>query len=110
MKIIKFNRNLYLLLCGQLISQIGDKFYALGLAYWVLQTTGSSSMMGLVLFFSMAPAIVAGFFSGKITSGQYRSNQGTCCNCGGCILLYRNIESVYYHSSRSDTFNLFCIL
>lgn len=66
MKINKFNRNLYLLLCGQLISQIGDKFYALGLAYWVLQTTGSSSMMGLVLFFSMAPAIVAGFFSGGL--------------------------------------------
>ncbi|WP_407307861.1 MFS transporter [Desulfosporosinus sp. SB140] len=64
MEIININKNLYLLLCGQLISQIGDKFYALALAYWVLQTTHSPSMMGLVLFSSMAPAIVAGFFSG----------------------------------------------
>lgn len=66
MKIININKNLFLLLCGQLISQIGDKFYALGLAYWVLQTTDSPSMMGLVLFFSMAPAIAAGFFSGGV--------------------------------------------
>jgi MFS transporter, DHA3 family, macrolide efflux protein len=66
MKIMKINKNLYLLLCGQLISQIGDKFYALALAYWVLQTTHSPSRMGLVLFSSMAPAIVAGFLSGGI--------------------------------------------
>lgn len=66
MKIININKNLYLLLCGQLVSQIGDKFYSLALAYWVLQTTHSTSKMGLVLFFSMAPAIVAGFFSGGI--------------------------------------------
>jgi MFS family permease len=66
MKIININKNLYLLLCGQLISQMGDKFYALALAYWVLQTTHSPSMMGLVLFSSMAPAIVAGFLSAGI--------------------------------------------
>ena len=66
MKIININKNLYLLLCGQLISQIGDRFYALALAYWVLQTTHSPSMMGLVLFSSMAPAIVAGLLSGGI--------------------------------------------
>ncbi len=64
MKNININKNLYLLLGGQLISQIGDKFYAL--AYWVLQTTHSPSMMGLVLFSSMAPAIVAGFLSAGI--------------------------------------------
>ncbi|WP_020428817.1 MFS transporter, partial [Paenibacillus riograndensis] len=66
MKKIKINPNLSLLLSGQLISQIGDKFYALALAYWVLQTTGSPSLTGLVLFFSMAPAIITGLFSGGI--------------------------------------------
>ncbi|MDO0823169.1 MFS transporter [Desulfosporosinus nitroreducens] len=66
MKKININNNLFLLLCGQLISQIGDKFYSLALAYWVLQTTHSPSLMGIVLFFSMAPAIMTGFFSGGI--------------------------------------------
>ncbi|MDP4093754.1 MAG: MFS transporter [Bacillota bacterium] len=61
----KFNRNLYLLLGGQLVSQLGDKFYALALAYWVLQTTKSSAMMGILLFFSMAPSVLVGFVSGS---------------------------------------------
>src|SRR5689334_18807907 len=63
---VSLNKNLYFLLSGQFISQIGDKFYALALAYWVLQTTKSPSMMGLVLFSSMAPAILTGFFAGGI--------------------------------------------
>jgi MFS transporter, DHA3 family, macrolide efflux protein len=66
MKNLLMNKNLLFLLCGQFISQIGDKFYSLALAYWVLQTTNSPSFMGLVLFFSMAPAIVTGFFSGGV--------------------------------------------
>ncbi len=64
MKQLNINKNLYLLLSGQFISQLGDKFYALALAYWVLQTTHSPSMMGFVMFFSMTPAILAGFFRG----------------------------------------------
>lgn len=63
---VNLNKNLYFLLSGQFISQIGDKFYALALAYWVLQTTKSPSLMGLVLFSSMAPAILAGFVSGGV--------------------------------------------
>ncbi|MHA6533918.1 MFS transporter [Paenibacillus sp. BAC0078] len=63
---ININRNLFLLLSGQLISQMGDKFYSLALAYWVLQTTHSPSLTGLMLFFSMAPAIVTGLLSGGI--------------------------------------------
>ncbi len=58
------NRNLTLLLGGQFISQIGDKFYALALAFWVLQTTGSPASMGMVLFASTLPSVVLGFFTG----------------------------------------------
>jgi MFS family permease len=59
-------KDLYLLIAGQFISQIGDKFYALALAFWVLKVTGSSSKMGLVIFFAMAPSILLGFFIGGI--------------------------------------------
>ncbi len=45
MKKRKF-KNLDLLITGQFISQIGDKFYALALAFWVLQTTGSPEQHG----------------------------------------------------------------
>ena len=58
------NRNLNLLLSGQLVSQIGDKFHMLAVAFLVLKTTGSPAKMGLVLFCSVFPSMLLGFISG----------------------------------------------
>lgn len=53
-----------LLLSGQLVSQIGDKFHMIALSFFVLKTTGSSAKMGAVLAASLIPSLVLGFFSG----------------------------------------------
>lgn len=58
------NRNLIYLLSGQFISQIGDKFYALSLAFWVMETTKSAAVMGTVMLFSMLPSVITGFLLG----------------------------------------------
>jgi MFS family permease len=58
------NKNLGLLLSGQLVSQVGDKFYLLALSFWVLKTTGSPALMGIVLAASLFPSLILGFFSG----------------------------------------------
>ncbi|MCP4746257.1 MAG: MFS transporter [Desulfobacteraceae bacterium] len=58
------NRNIAILLGGQFVSQMGDKFYILALAYWVLETTQSSAQMGIMLFYSFFPAILLGIFAG----------------------------------------------
>ena len=61
---IFLNRNMSILLSGQLVSQIGDKFYMLALSFWVLETTGSPAKMGLVLAFALIPSLLLGFFTG----------------------------------------------
>ena len=58
------NRNFKLLLGGQLVSQVGDKFHMIALAFWVLNTTGSSAKMGAVLAASLIPVVIFGLFSG----------------------------------------------
>lgn len=58
------NKNLTLLLSGQFVSQIGDKFHMLAIAFWVLKTTGSSAQMGAVLAASLVPSIIIGLFAG----------------------------------------------
>lgn len=60
------NRNLNLLLGGQLVSQVGDKFHMLAVAFMVLKTTGSPAKMGLVLFCSIFPGMVLGIVAGAI--------------------------------------------
>ena len=71
MKIL-MNRNLGLLLSGQLVSQIGDKFYMLALALWVLETTKSTAMMGGVLFCSFFPTFLVGFVAGAVVDKYNR--------------------------------------
>ena len=61
---ISINRNLALLLSGQLVSQVGDKFYLLALSYFVLKSTGSPALMGVVLAAALIPSLLVGFISG----------------------------------------------
>ena len=67
------NRNLNLLLGGQLVSQIGDKFYMLAVAFLVLKTTDSPAKMGLVLFCSVFPSMLLGFISGAFLDRYSRN-------------------------------------
>lgn len=60
----EWNKNISILLSGQMISQVGDKFYILALSYWVLETFGSPAIMGMVLACSLFPSLVFGFISG----------------------------------------------
>lgn len=60
------NRNFLIILSGQLVSQIGDKFHLLALSYWVLETTQSALMMGVVMFASFFPEALIGLFAGAV--------------------------------------------
>lgn len=60
------NRQLNLLLGGQLVSQIGDKFHMLAVAFMVLEATGSPARMGLVLFCSVFPSMLLGLLAGAL--------------------------------------------
>jgi len=58
------NKNFFYLWTGRIISQIGDKFYAIALAWWILVKTNSPGMMGLYMAVSMLPGIVIGLLAG----------------------------------------------
>ena len=89
------NKNLALLLSGQLVSQIGDKFYMLAVAFMVLKTTGSPAKMGLVLFCSVFPGMLLGFVSGAYLDRYSRKAIIVCADvarglivAGVCFLFY----------------------
>lgn len=66
------NRNFTLLWLGKIVSQLGDKFYAIALAWWILQKTNSPSIMGFFLLASALPAILLGLFAGVFTDRLQR--------------------------------------
>lgn len=68
------NKNFTLIWIGKIISQLGDKFYAIALAWWILQETNSPSIMGVFLFTSVFPGVVLGFFAGAFVDRLKRKN------------------------------------
>ena len=68
------NKNFSMLLAGQLVSQVGDKFHMIAISFWVLETTGSSGKMGMVLAASLIPSLILGFFSGTFIDRYPRKN------------------------------------
>jgi DHA3 family tetracycline resistance protein-like MFS transporter len=52
------NRSFALLWSGQTISRLGDSLYAIALAWWVLEKTGSAAVMGAVLICSSVPTLL----------------------------------------------------
>ncbi len=66
MKRVLANKNFLRIWAGQLISQIGDKFYAIALAVWIVEKTGSPQTMAAFLIASMLPGLLAGPFFGAL--------------------------------------------
>ncbi len=55
-----------LLWSGQTISHLGDNFYTVALAWWVLEKTGSAAAMGLVLICSNIPMLLLLLLGGVV--------------------------------------------
>ena len=60
------NRNFTLLWVSQTVSQLGDKFYAIALAWWILEKTHSPAIMGLFLLTATLPGVLAGILAGAL--------------------------------------------
>ena len=52
------HRPFALLWSGQTISRLGDRFYNIAMAWWVLEKTGSAAAMGAMLIFSSVPMLI----------------------------------------------------
>ncbi|MFR9070508.1 MAG: MFS transporter, partial [Paraclostridium sp.] len=59
-----WNKNFFLLWQGQLVSVLGDVLYIMALDFWILEMTGSKSLMGLLSAITMMPRIILGPFAG----------------------------------------------
>ncbi|TCL75171.1 putative MFS family arabinose efflux permease [Hydrogenispora ethanolica] len=57
-------RNFGMIWSGQFVSQLGDKFYGIALAWWVLERTHSPLIMGLLMTAAILPQLLLGPIAG----------------------------------------------
>jgi len=55
-----------------MVSQIGTQMFSLALLYWILETTGSATIMGLVLMAAALPGALLGPFGGTLADNLSR--------------------------------------
>ncbi len=67
-----WNRNFLLLWQGLLVSQVGTQLFSLALLYWILETTGSATIMGLVMMAAALPGALLGPFAGTLADNVSR--------------------------------------
>ncbi len=59
-----WNKNFLLLWQGQLISQIGQRYFNVGMLFYIKQATESASLMGGMMLFSTLPGVLLGPMGG----------------------------------------------
>jgi MFS family permease len=83
------NRSFAFLWTGQTISRLGDSLYRIALVWWVLEKTGSATMMGTVLIFSFAPMLIFLLIGGVAVDRSPRGRVMFASDVlrGGCVAL-----------------------
>ncbi|HZW48830.1 MAG TPA: MFS transporter [Bacillota bacterium] len=96
-----FNRDFVLMWQGAFISYFGDIIYGLAISYWVLQTTGSTALMGTTAALASLPRVLISPFAGALADRLDRKNILALTNLLRGILMflmafltYRNMLSV----------------
>ena len=69
-----FNKDFLLMWQGGFISFFGDVIYGLAISYWVLQTTGSTALMGTAAALASLPRVLVSPFAGALADRLDRKN------------------------------------
>jgi MFS family permease len=92
---------------GKIISLIGDKFYAIALAWWILQETNSPKIMGFFLLVTVLPGLITGFFAGAMVDRRDRIKILVLADILRGLLIFAVV--VLYMSKSLMVWNIFLI-
>lgn len=61
-----WTRSFFMLWQGQLVSTLGNAVYSIALGFWILEVTGSTALMGILMAASTLPGVLVSPFAGVL--------------------------------------------
>ena len=105
------NINIFLLWQGQLVSQLGVQAYLIAMMFWLMENTGSSVSMSLILTLSILPNLFFGPIAGVIADKFSRKKIIIVTDLTrGFAVLFLSIMLVSEHSNQTLIIVLFAIV
>jgi DHA3 family macrolide efflux protein-like MFS transporter len=80
-------RGFLLLWQGQAVSQLGNQAFAFAMIYWLLERTGSASLMGLLMTLGALPGVLLGPFGGTLADRFPRVRILVVCDALAAVLI-----------------------
>ncbi len=60
------NKNFFLLWQGQAVSNLGTQIFSIGMILWIVDATGSTTLMGIIAMVASIPALILGPIGGTV--------------------------------------------
>lgn len=67
-----FNRNYLLLWQGQAVSKLGSQVFSIAVVFWIIEVTGSATIMGMLSMLASIPALLLGPVGGTFADRHSR--------------------------------------
>jgi MFS family permease len=96
------SRSFYLLLQGQLVSQIGTQVFLVAILLWLQQTTSSATLVGLLMTVAALPGVLLGLFGGAVADRFPRRTLIAVCDLVSGLALLSLAATMLLFPERRD--------